>query len=491
MAEYLLGIDIGTSACKTAVFDKAGTVIASAVSSYNIYYPQNGHVEQKPEEWLEAVYSSVKTIFASGKAEPRDIISVGIDGQSWSAVCIDKSGRILFDNPIWMDVRSAEICKNTPFAKDIFELCGNPFTANYTTPKIIWFKQNYPDVFKQIYKVLQSNSYIIYKLTGTLSQDLSQCYGWHFWDMRSSAPNQAMAQSLGIDLSLLPDVYKSHEIVGGISREASVLSGLTEGTPVVAGGVDSACGTLGAGVIDDGETQEAGGQSGGMSICCDCYKTHEKLILCNHAVPGKYLLQGGTVGGGASLKWLRENFFAGLSFSEMDKLAQKIGPGSDGVIFLPYMSGERSPIWDPGAKGVFYGLDFSKNRAHFIRAVMEGVAYSLVHNLKTAEESGVYIRKLYATGGSANSSLWTQIKSDAANTPAAVPLSDNSTNLGAAILGGVAVGLYKDFKEAVTSTVKIKNTYEPSAQNHKIYAENYNVYRELYERLKPITDSIK
>jgi xylulokinase len=302
--------------------------------------------------------------------------------------------------------------------------------------------------------------------------------------MRKNMPDKNMARALDIDLSLLPDVYRSHDIVGGVTREAAELTGLLEGTPVVAGGVDSASGTLGAGAVSDGETQEAGGQSGGMSICCDKYKAHEKLILCNHVVPGKYLLQGGTVGGGASFKWLRENFFAGLSFEQMDGLAREIKPGSDGLFFLPYMAGERSPVWDPRAKGVFYGLDFSKNKAHFIRAVMEGVAYSLAHNLKTAEESGVYIDKLYATGGSANSGLWMQIKADVANAPVAVPLSDNSTNLGAALLGGVAVGMYKDFDEAVKSTVSIKRTYEPDAASHEIYRRGYAVYLDLYKNLR-------
>ena len=487
MAEYLLGIDVGTSACKVAVFDKTGAVIASETGAYNLYYPQSGHVEQKPEEWRQAVYRSVKNIFAPGKISPSDIKAVGIDGQSWSAVCIDKSGGVLFDNPIWMDTRAAKICEDMGDLKsDIFNLCGNPFSPNYVTPKIIWFTKNYPEVFKRTYKVLQSNSYIVYKLTGRLSQDLSQCYGLHFWDMRKNKPDTRMAKALGIDLNLLPDVYNCHDIVGGVTREAAELTGLTEGTPVVAGGLDAACGTLGAGVINDGETQEQGGQSGGMSICCDTYKAHDKLILCNHVLPDKYLLQGGTVGGGASFKWLRENFFAGLNFAEMDALASEIPCGADGVIFLPYMAGERSPIWDPSAKGVFYGLDFSKGRAHFIRAVMEGVAYSLLHNIKTAEETGVLTDKLYATGGSANSDVWTQIKSDALNSSVAVPLSDNTTTLGAALLGGVAVGLYRDFEDAVKNTVKIKKTHEPNAANHAVYGKCYALYREIYENLKGI-----
>ncbi|MCL2160201.1 MAG: FGGY-family carbohydrate kinase, partial [Oscillospiraceae bacterium] len=281
------------------------------------------------------------------------------------------------------------------------------------------------------------------------------------------------------------NICESHEIVGHITKEAAGKTGLLEGTPVVAGGVDSACGTLGAGVTKIGETQEQGGQSGGMSICLEQFQTHEKLIMCRHVVPGKYLLQGGTVGGGASFKWLRENFFLELGFSEMDELASKISPGSDGVIFLPYMAGERSPIWNPKAKGVFYGFDFSKNRAHFIRAALEGVAYSLLHNLETAKETvGDTVGTLYSNGGSANSDLWMQIKSDVTNKPVAVTSSDMATTLGAALLGGVAIGLYDNFEEAAKNTIHIKKTFYPSTKNHEIYQKSYETYLEIYANLK-------
>jgi xylulokinase len=306
--------------------------------------------------------------------------------------------------------------------------------------------------------------------------------------MRKKTWDGAMAKTLGIDTALMPDLYGCHDIIGTVSKEAAERTGLFEGVPVVAGGVDSACGTLGAGVIKNGETQEQGGQSGGMSICMDDYNAHEKLILCHHVVPGKYLLQGGTVGGGASFKWLRENFFPNLSFAEMDELAKAVPPGSDGVIFLPYMAGERSPVWDPAAKGVFYGFDFAKNKSHFIRSVMEGVAYSLLHNLETAKETGNEANILYSNGGAANSDLWMQIKSDAASKPICVPQSDTATTLGAAILGGVAVGIYKDFADAVKSTVRIKKTFYPNAENHKIYRRRYETYLALYKNLKDTMD---
>jgi len=486
MPEYILGIDIGTSACKCAVFDKSGNVIASHTGAYDLYCPQPGFVEQKPDEWWATVCKSIKYL----EIDPRDIKAVGVDGQSWSAIFIDKSGEVLFDNPIWMDSRAAGICeeiKNSDLigGKNIFELCGNPLEPTYTAPKIIWFKRNFPDIYKKTYKILQSNSYIAYKLTGVLSQDLSQCYGLCFYDMRKKIYDKNMAKTLDIDINLMPDIYNCHDIIGAVSKEAANLTGLLEGTPVIAGGVDSATGTLGAGVIAHGETQEQGGQSGGMSICLDDYSPHEKLVFCHHVVPGKYLLQGGTVGGGASFKWLRENFFADLSFDEMDALAMLAPAGSDGMIFLPYMAGERSPVWDPKAKGVFYGVDFAKTRSHFIRSVLEGVAYSLLHNLDTAAETDNIANILYSNGGAANSDLWMQIKSDITNKPiAAISSSDVSTTLGAVILAGVAVGIYADFADAVKNTVTVKKTFYPNPENHEIYIKSYKTYLEVYNNLK-------
>ena len=265
-----------------------------------------------------------------------------------------------------------------------------------------------------------------------------------------------------------------------------MLTGLTAGTPVVAGGLDAACGTLGAGVVDAGQTQEQGGQAGGMSICLNNYAADRRLILGQHVVPGRWLLQGGTTGGGGALKWLRETICPELSFDEMSSLAGSVPAGSDGVLFLPYMAGERSPIWNPHASGVFFGLSYAKSRAHMIRACMEGVAYSLRHNLEAALETGVAVGTMRAMGGSANSHIWTQMKADVTGKRIEVPLSDAATTLGAAILAGVGTGVYTGFGEAVERTITVRRTHEPDPALQDVYEEGYKKYRALYERLEPM-----
>ena len=499
MNQYLLGIDIGTSACKIAIFDEDGQVKASASGDYKVYYPHPGWAEQNPEEWWQAVCGAVKGALEKGGIRPGEIAGIGIDGQSWSAIPIDKEGNVLANTPIWMDTRAADICEEVGarIGEDrIFEVCGNPFKPSYTTPKILWYQRNLPDVYKKMDKILQSNSYIAFKLTGEVTQELSQGYGHHCFRMRTGEWDMDMCKELGINPDILPEIYASHAVVGTVTKQAAEECGLIEGIPVVAGALDAACGTLGAGVIHPGETQEQGGQAGGMSICMDTYKADKRLILSYHAAPGQWILQGGTVGGGGVMRWLEHEFadyervkgeeLGKSSLDLFNELAEKVAPGSDGLVFLPYMSGERSPIWDSYAKGVYYGLDFSKTKGHFVRAAMEGVALSLKHNLDVALEAGATVSELRSMGGSANSLLWTQMKSDVTGKKIIVPSSDTATTLGAVILAGVGVGMYKDFEEAVDRTVVIKRQHEPNPEVWAAYDKNYKVYLKLYENLKDL-----
>lgn len=492
----LLGIDIGTSGCKVTLFEKNGAVVAAKSGSYPVYYPHPGWAEQNPDDWWYAVCDTTKKLIEENNIDPCDIAGIGIDGQSWSAVAIDREGKVLANTPIWMDTRAKDICDriNGRLGEDkIFEVCGNILRPSYTTAKILWYQEMMPDVYRNIYKILQSNSFIVYRLTGAITQDISQTYGFHCIDMRRGEWDDEMCQLLGIPKSFLPDIFHCHQIVGKVTEEAAKRTGLTEGIPVVAGGLDAACGALGAGVLDEGDTQEQGGQAGGMSICLKKYAADTRLILSYHVVPERWLLQGGTTGGGGVMRWLEkelgdyERSIASMegksSMKLLDELAEAINPGSDGLIFLPYMAGERSPIWNPDAKGVFYGLDFSKTKGHIIRSGMEGVAFSLQHNLDVAKNAGAEVKELLSVGGAANSRLWMQIKSDITGIPMKVPYSDTATTLGAAILAGVGVGVYKNFEKAVKTTVKFTKKYEPDMEKHKIYQKSYCEYLNLYKKL--------
>lgn len=487
MKQQLLGIDIGTSACKVAVFDEDGKVLAQANRPYRVYYPQNGWAEQNPEEWWEAICDAVRETLSEESVNAEQIKGIGVDGQSWSAIPVDENGSVLHNTPIWMDTRARHLCekvKKEIGADEIFRVAGNDFLPSYVTPKLLWFKEERPEVFQKTHKFLQSNSYIVMKLTGEMSQEYSQCYGIHFFHMEKLSYDMALAEKMGLSPDMMPKLYGCDEIVGSVTEEAAKKTGLKAGTPVVAGGLDAACGALGAGVYRPGETQEQGGQAGGMSICTDRALSHKALILGTHVVPGLWLLQGGTVGGGGALKWFRQELGGGMSFDELTAEAAEAPPGSDGVLFLPYMAGERSPIWNPDAKGVFYGLSFDKTRGHLIRSVLEGVAFSLEHNLRTAAETGIHVDTLNAMGGASNSVLWTQIKADVTGKTIRVPSSDTATTLGAAILAGVGCGIYGSYGEAVNRTIRMTRVQEPNPENKAVYDRAMERYLRLYEDLK-------
>lgn len=497
LGKYILSIDIGTSACKVAVFNRKGEVIASVNEGYPVYYPHPGYVEQKPDEWWAAACKGIRRVMEKGAIAAGEIAGVGVDGQSWSAIAIDKEGSVLFNNPIWMDTRAKDICSRLNKeigAEKIFSVAGNPMQPSYTTPKILWYQETYPEQYKKIDKVLQSNSFIVYRMTNKTSQEKSQGYGLHCFHLEKGIWDADMARTLGIPQKFLPDIYDCHDVVGTVSAQCAAQTGLLEGTPVVAGGLDAACGTLGAGVYANGQTQEQGGQAGGMSICTKEYTASPNLICSYHVIPNLWLLQGGTTGGGGALRWFEGIFgeyerelakkTGGNSFALLDELAAGIAPGSDGMIFLPYLAGERSPIWDPNAKGVYYGIDFNKTKGHFVRSLLEGVGFSLLHNIEEAEKVGAYADVLRAMGGAANSKVWTQIKADITGRRIEVPSSDTATTLGAAILAGVGIGWYQNYEEAVLETVQVTRVHEPDLEKHEQYKKQYQRYRSLYEDLK-------
>ena len=492
----LIGIDIGTSACKTALFDISGKTLASATFGYPTKRPLPGHALQDPREWYSAACLGVRKCLSDSGIDPRDVAAVGVDGQSWACVGIDASGEAVGDTRIWMDNGTADLCRELEgrLSARARALNPNPMTSNYVDGKAVSLLSS--EDGGKVKKILQSNGYVVYRLTGTVCQDPSQGYGWHCFDMRRGVWDTAAAAELGINPSVLPEIAGCSEVVGRVTPQASLECGLCAGTPVVAGGVDSACATLGSGVFSPGQTQEQGGQSGGMSVCTREVTDTPLLINCVHVVPGVFLLQGGTTGGGGVLKWIAERFTqpgdaersgVGKSvFARFDEEAAASPPGSNGLLFLPYMSGERSPLWDPDAKGVFFGIDFSKTRADFIRAAMEGVCYSLLHNLDTARTAGAGMDLLIATGGSANSRFWTQMKADVTGMPVSVCGTDDSTNLGAALLAGAGAGIYPDLRSAAAGTVREKRRHLPDPSKKEAYAAGYEIYLELYLKLKDL-----
>lgn len=478
MNERFLGVDIGTSGCKAEVFSQDGECVSSVKCAYPLETPRHGFVEQDAEGWWKAVCKCLLEL--SAKGDLINIAAVGVDGQSWAAVPIDKHGNVLAKTPIWMDSRAESICRQTEKRigkQKIFAISGNPFSPGYTLPKLLYWMRECPELVSRTDKILQSNSFIVYRLTGSVTMDVSMAFGWQNFDFKNMRYDDELTMELGIHERFLIPPVSSDSVVGRVTHEAASQCGLKEGTPVVAGGLDAACAALGVGVINAGQTQEQGGQAGGMSICMDKPLACEGLILGAHVVPNKFLMQGGTVAGGASMEWFAREFGGDSAnvFETFSKEAELVESGR--VIFLPYLNGERSPIWDANAQGMFFGLDLGTTRGCMIRAIMEGVAFSLRHNLELAESSGAVVNELRATGGSALSEVWTQIKADITQKRMVVPDIINATTFGAAILAGVGVGCLS--YERVTGLIREKRTHNPNSCSN--YNELYKLYRELYK----------
>ena len=485
MAELLLGLDIGTSSCKGALVSLSGEAVAEGQYGYRTDYPRPGWAEQRPEDWWTAVCRVTRGLLDGTGYTALDIAAVGVDGQSWAMAALDGRGEALLPSPLWTDTRAAAECealqKSLPALP---ELCGNPLVPGYTSPKVLWLKKHAPELYGKTEIVLQSNGYIVYRLTGAYSQDLSQAYGWHCFSNRDLRWDETAAEAMGIDRRLLPPLYACHQTVGRVTDEAAARTGLLAGTPVVAGGLDAAAGTLGVGVTEAGETQEQAGQAGGMSICLTHYAAHPRLILSPHVVPGRWLLQGGTTGGSGAFRWFREQCCPELTYEEMDALAECSEPLSGGLVFLPYMAGERSPLWMPEAKGVFYGLSFAATRGDMLRAVMEGTAYALRHNLDTAWEAGCAVTELRASGGGAASPLWMTIKANVTGCAMSAVRAERATVRGAAMLAGVGVGAvpgWNAWKRPASG-----RRFEPDPALRKRYECGYERYRALIEAMIPV-----
>lgn len=488
--QYLLGIDIGTSAVKVALFEKESGNRPVGVTSaeYPISYPAPGFVEQNPDDWWDAICRATRELLEETGISASEIAGIGIDGQSWAAVAVDSAGKVLCPTPIWMDTRSADICAELTEAlggERIRKKALGDLQAGFTFPKIVWYQRHLPSVYEKAAAILQSNAFAVLRLTGKLSQDLSQSGCMLCIDLQKGEWDFELCREAGVREELLPPLFAPHEIVGTVTAEAALATGLAEGTPVVAGGLDTACDALGAGIVHTGEVQELGGQSGGMNICTDKPLYDPRLCICRHVVPDCYLLQGGTVGGGAILRWFSSTFEDDADFARVDREAERIPAGADGLILLPYLSGERTPLWDPDAKGVYYGVTYSKTRAHFYRANLEAAAYALRHNLEAAREAGAVFSTLRATGGAAKSPLWTQIKADVTGYPVEVPEAFSTAAYGAALLAGVGTGFFSSFEEAV-SGIRITRTHTPNEDTCGAYDKAYHTYRALYGALAPI-----
>ncbi len=496
---YILTIDVGTSSTKTALWNEAGQQLAEATQPYALNRPQPIWAEIDGNIWWEAVCTTVREVIARSSIDPQHLAGIGVDGIGWTLLPVDADGEALSPALIWLDRRAAEEAawlKNLLEADQLIELCANPIDPAYITPKLLWLKRHQPQIFDTAYKFLTCSGYIVCKLTNRFTCDLTQAYGYHFFDIRGEQWSPWAADLMGIPLEKMPPLKACTDVAGTLTAHAGSQLGLPAGVPVIVGCLDAAAGALGAGVTRLSQTNEQGGQAGGMAVSVDRVVVEPRLIFSHHVLPGQYLLQGGTVGGG-SLGWFRDvlgqvevnaaQLLDHNVFELFSAQVEKTPPGAHGLIFVPYMAGERTPLWNSHARGVFFGLSYNTSRGDLLRAIMEGCAFAVYDNIQLAEQHDVTMQEYLGSGGATHSAVWCQIKADIYNRPFIVARradgGEGGHSLGLYALTAQAVGVCQSASECVERLLSNRQVFEPSAERHTLYEDLFGVYYDVSRRL--------
>ncbi len=502
---YVLGLDVGTTGAKVLLVDEQGRVAATASGEYALATPRPLWSEQNPEDWWAASSAAFKAALARAGVKANEIAAIGLTGQMHGLVLLDAGKSLLRPCILWNDQRTGAECEeitNLIGASRLVQLTANPVLPGFTAPKLLWVKKHEPEIYSRIAHVLLPKDYVRFRLTGELASDVSDASGTSLFDVGRRRWSEEMLTALGVERSWMPSVHESIETTGTISRRGGEESGLAEGTPVVAGAGDQAAGGVGCGVVKRGVISVTVGTSGVVFAHTDEVKVEAegRLHAFCHAVPGAWHLMGVTLAAGGSLRWFRDTLGPRESeiaarrgvdpYEVLMEEAAAAPPGSAGLLFLPYLSGERTPYADPHARGAFIGLTMRHARPHMIRSVIEGVAYSLRDCLELMRPLGVRVDEVRAAGGGARSELWRAIIADVCNVELVTVTSTEGAPYGAALLAGVGCGLFGSVADACRRGISVVSRISPRAAARDAYDQSYGLYRSLYAQLKPAFDEL-
>ena len=496
---FCVGLDVGTTGAKALLVDEEGNVRGSATTEYPMFTPHPLWSEQHPEDWWRAAKQSFRTVIEKAGIKPGEIAGVGLTGQMHGLVLLGSHGEVLRPCIMWNDQRTAEECAEiTSLVGEsrLMALTANPVLPGFTAPKILWVRKHEPETYTKISRVLLPKDYIRYRLTGDFATDVSDASGMSLLDVAHRDWSREMLGALQIPESWMPRVVESVAITGTVTPEASRETGLRAGTPVVGGAGDQAAGAVGNGIVKPGIVSVTVGTSGVVFAHTDRLAVEQNGLLhafC-HAVPGAWHVMGVTLAAGGSLRWFRD----ALGEPERALAAEKgvdpyeilmegaaqAPPGSEGLYFLPYLSGERTPHPDPYARGAFIGLTVRHTKAHMVRSVLEGVAFSLRDCLELTKALGLQTTQVRASGGGARSPFWRQILSNVFGTELVTVTSTEGAPYGAALLAGVGAKVYASVADACNRTIHVSAVTHPDQEQSSLYNRSYAVYRDLYPALK-------
>lgn len=496
----VIGVDVGTSGTKAVAIDQKGELVASALVEYPLLTPKPGWAEQDPAEWKAAALAALKQLAGAKDLNAADVKGIGLTGQMHGSVFLDAENNVLRNALLWCDNRTAEQCDaitSKVGERKLIEMVCNPALTGFTAPKILWLRDNEPQHYEKVRKVLLPKDYIRWVLTGEYATDVADASGTLLFDVKNRTWHGDLMSLLGIDATFMPRAYEGPEVTGTLSKEAAALTGLPAGIPVVAGGGDQAAGGVGNGIVRSGVISSTVGTSGVVFAFADTISLDPqgRVHTFCHSVPGKWHVMGVVLSAGGSLRWFRDALCSTEvaeaketgkdPYELITDAAEAIPPGAEGLTFLPYLSGERTPHKDPYAKAAFIGLSLKHTRAHMARAVLEGVAFAMRDSLEIMREMGVAIQQVRASGGGARSPLWRQIQADVNKTPLVTTNIDEGPAFGAALLATVATGLYKSVEEACEAIIKVIEQCDPRRANGPVYDAWFKEYQEGYKALAP------
>ena len=493
--KYVLGIDVGTGGTRAVIVEGAGKIVSSATSEHVPFAsPKIGWAEQDPQDWYQAAGKAIRQAISEAGIPATQISAVGLAGQMHGAVLLDGDNQVLRPALIWCDQRTQAQCDwlNEKLGqRKIIELTCNPALTNFTLTKLLWVRDNEPDTWKQFRRVLLPKDYVRFRLTGEHAMDVAEASGTLMLDVAQRRWSEEMMAAAGLPMNCLPKLFESPEICARISADGAAHTGLKAGTPVVAGAGDQAGGAVGMGIVRAGAVSATIGTSGVVFAATDtpAMDPQGRVHTFCHAVPGRWHVMGVTQAAGLSFRWLRDlvqSSTSAISYDDLTREAAAVPPGSDGVLWAPYLMGERTPHLDPTARGTLTGLAASHTRAHVTRAVLEGVAFSLKDTFSLFDEMQVPVRNIRLGGGGARSPLWRQIQADIYGHEVEILAAEEGAAYGGALLAGVGAGFWNSVEDACDAVVQVQQRVVPDAKSIGVLEKQYANYRALYPALKTL-----
>jgi xylulokinase len=495
-----LGIDVGTSGTKTLAMREDGAILAKHTVEYPLYTPKPGWSEQNPEDWWQATVQSVQAVLKKGGIAPAEVKGIGLSGQMHGSVFLDADKNVIRPALLWNDQRTQAECEEIESRAGgrsaLIDMVSNPALTGFTAPKILWLRNNEPANYEKTKQVLLPKDYVRYRLTGEFATEVSDASGTLLLDVKKRAWCQPLLDKLEIDNSLLPEVFESEVVSGTLSDVAATALGLPTGVAVVGGGGDQAAGAVGNGIVSGGTISATMGTSGVVFAHSDEVQTDPegRVHTFCHAVNGQWHVMGCVLSAGGSLQWYRNQFgemesavASGMdteAYELMTAAAGKAPAGSEGLYFLPYLTGERTPHCDPYARGAWIGLSLRHGRSHMIRSVMEGATYAMRDCLEIIKGMNIPISQIRVSGGGARSAFWRQLQADIYGQDVCVTNSDEGPAYGVALLAATGTGAYSNVVEACSATISVTDSTATSAETKAAYDKAYPMYGQLYRSLK-------